>query len=170
MRQTTVHARREDKKEDRQQQDDAQRRDAQLRAVQQGPDYERMLAMSRDLDAKLALVDLSFDLNGSKIQPTGSTTLKIPLAEEAVAYHYLVYRIDEDGQLVQVPCMVKDGHLVITADHFSLYAVLYADHALTGGDSPETGDGSAPLVQLLVGGSVALCLLAAGAVKRRQRV
>lgn len=76
----------------------------------------------------------------------GTATIMLPFtpAEGKNAEDYVVYYIDEEGNLVEVASEYVDGHMVFTTGHFSDYVIAYNQQ--TSSDSLEVGSTALPIV------------------------
>ena len=63
------------------------------------------------------------DENGNTVQPKGTVTVGIPVPEGFDIDKLVVYYIDEEGNLIEYPVVVKDGVAYFETDHFSYYAL-----------------------------------------------
>ena len=63
--------------------------------------------------------NISLLKDGVEIQPDGTVTVQIPSTNPIAK----VFRVEEDGSLTDMNAVFKDGFLVFTTDHFSLYVV-----------------------------------------------
>ncbi|MGN0551577.1 MAG: leucine-rich repeat protein, partial [Acutalibacteraceae bacterium] len=89
-------------------------------------------------DEKLTdLYDISLMQDGVVIQPDGTATVKIPCDNENAK----VYRIEDDGTATDMNAVYKNGYMVFSTDHFSLYALVLSNEGILGdldGDSEVT--------------------------------
>ena len=69
-----------------------------------------------------AAYDISLKKDGRTVQPDGYVTVKIPCDDPEAK----IYRVEDDGSLTDMKATYKDGYLVFTTDHFSLYIVASA--------------------------------------------
>lgn len=63
------------------------------------------------------------DENGNTVQPKGTVTVGIPVPDGFDIDKLVVYYIDEEGNLIEYPVVVKDGVAYFETDHFSYYAL-----------------------------------------------
>ena len=63
------------------------------------------------------------DENGNTVQPKGTVTVGIPVSDGFDIDKLVVYYIDEEGNLIEYPVVVKDGVAYFETDHFSYYAL-----------------------------------------------
>ncbi len=76
--------------------------------------------------------DITLTLNGEKVQPNGSVTVKIPVPEAFAGKKCKVYYRDMtsgEEKLVDMGAVAEDGFLVFTAEHFSEYIVAYNENS-----------------------------------------
>ena len=66
-----------------------------------------------------AAYDIKLKKDGKTVQPDGSVTVKIPCSDPEAK----IYRVEDDNSLTDMKATYKDGYLVFTTDHFSLYIV-----------------------------------------------
>lgn len=67
----------------------------------------------------LKAYDITLTKNGEAVQPDHVVTVKIPCDNPNAK----VYRVEADGSLTDMHAVYKDGYLVFTTDHFSIYIV-----------------------------------------------
>lgn len=78
--------------------------------------------------------DITLMLNGEKVQPNGSVTVKIPVPEAFEGKKCRVYYRDMtsgEEKLIDMGAVVEDGFFVFTAEHFSEYIVAYDENTST---------------------------------------
>ena len=68
---------------------------------------------------KKTAYDISLTKNGETVQPDNIVTVKIPCDNPNAK----VYRLEADGSLTDMHAVYKDGYLVFTTDHFSIYVL-----------------------------------------------
>ena len=84
-----------------------------------------------------AAYDIKLTKDGSNVQPDSSVTVSIPCSDPTAK----VYRVEADNSLTDMNAVYKDGYLVFSADHFSLYIVTAPKSE--GGESYLLGDSDA---------------------------
>ncbi len=67
----------------------------------------------------LTAYDISLTKDGETVQPENIVTVKIPCANENAK----VYRFETDGKMTDMNAKYKDGYMVFTTDHFSVYVL-----------------------------------------------
>ena len=67
--------------------------------------------------------NISIIENGSKIQPNGNVTIKIPVPDSYVNNECIVLHQQEDGAWQIVDSEIINGFIVFSVDHFSCFAV-----------------------------------------------
>ena len=72
-----------------------------------------------DGETILKAYDITLKKGGEAVQPDHMVTVKIPCADETAK----VYRVEADGSLTDMRAVYKDGYLVFTTDHLSIYIV-----------------------------------------------
>lgn len=76
--------------------------------------------------------DITLTLNGEKVQPNGSVTVKIPVPEAFADKKCKVYYRDMtsgEEKLVDMGAVIEEGFLVFTTEHFSEYIVAYDENS-----------------------------------------
>lgn len=89
-----------------------------------------------------AAYDISLKKDGVTVQPDGFVTVSIPCSDPNAK----VYRVEADNSLTDMKATYKDGYLVFTTDHFSLYIVAAPEEGeqIILGDTD--GDGSVTIL------------------------
>ena len=72
--------------------------------------------------------------NGTEVQPAGAVTVKIPVPETMDGNACKVYREEADGTYTDMNAVYRDGCMVFTTDHFSVYVMSATDPNATLGD------------------------------------
>ena len=68
---------------------------------------------------KMAAYDITLTKDGEAVQPDNTVTVKIPCTNENAK----VYRFEADGTMTDMNAKYKDGYMVFTTDHFSIYVL-----------------------------------------------
>jgi hypothetical protein len=88
--------------------------------------------------------DLSDDDVTGNIQPDGTIMIRIPLSDLQYQNAKNVYVTrTENGRAIQVPAEIEDGYLIIKADHFSPYEIIFnkeSDKVIAGHSITLRGD------------------------------
>lgn len=69
------------------------------------------------------MFDINLESNGTKIQPDGKVKISIPVPAEFDKSNLFVYRIEENGDIIEYTVTVKDGMATFETDHFSTYVL-----------------------------------------------
>ena len=69
--------------------------------------------------------------NGAAIQPAGAVTVMIPVPETMDGNACKVYRQEADGTYTDMNATYRDGYMVFTTDHFSVYVLTTDDPTAT---------------------------------------
>ena len=77
--------------------------------------------------------------NGAEVQPAGAVTVKIPVPETMDGNACKVYREEADGTYTDMNAVYRDGYMVFTTDHFSVYVMSATDPNATLGDVNRDG-------------------------------
>ncbi|MBQ3135871.1 MAG: leucine-rich repeat domain-containing protein [Clostridia bacterium] len=80
--------------------------------------------------------DISFVLNGEKVQPNGNVTVKIPIPTDFSAENCVIYYVDVNGNKTLIPSRYEDGYIVFETDHFSEYVLVDESSAIGGATEP----------------------------------
>lgn len=68
--------------------------------------------------------DITFNSNGTEVQPNGKVTIRIPLTFVADLMAIKVYHVDENGTATLINSNVENGYVVFETDHFSEYVIV----------------------------------------------
>ena len=82
--------------------------------------------LSADYDGNIdfRMFDITPTLDGEKIQPTGTVTVRIPVPAEFNGTDiFVVYVNSENGTTEDLPCTVVNGYVEFQTTHFSHYAI-----------------------------------------------
>lgn len=71
--------------------------------------------------------DISLVKDGETVQPNGEVTVKIPVPETMDTARCKVYRQEADGTFTDMNAVYRDGYMVFTTDHFSVYLLTTTD-------------------------------------------
>lgn len=77
--------------------------------------------------------------NGAEVQPAGAVTVKIPVPETMDGNACKVYREEADGTYTDMNAVYRDGYMVFTTDHFSVYVMSATEPNATLGDVNRDG-------------------------------
>ena len=75
-------------------------------------------------NVKTSIFDITTYKNGTKVQPKGEITVRIPVPADYSNKVFICYVDSVNGKVTKIPCEVKDGYVVFKTDHFSEYAVV----------------------------------------------
>lgn len=92
---------------------------------------------------KYTSYDISFEIDGEKVQPDGKVTIKIPLPEGYNPNSVKVLFIDDNGNKTKLESTYENGYIIFETDHFSEYAIVdesseIIDEPTTEPDEPTT--------------------------------
>ena len=117
------------------------------------------------------------DENGNTVQPKGTVTVGIPVPEGFDIDKLVVYYIDEEGNLIEYPIVVKDGVAYFETDHFSYYALAEKQgnslttqsttETQTDSNKPNPSTGAQDLTAVLAAAAVSLMGLVVLGKKKR---
>ena len=68
--------------------------------------------------------DIYFELEGETVQPNGDVTVGIDVPDGFSGKYCTVYHIADDGTVTDMQAVYKDGKLVFTTNHFSVYVIV----------------------------------------------
>ncbi len=71
--------------------------------------------------------DITLTDNGAPIQPAAPVTVKIPVPATMNGADCKVYRQEADGTYTDMQAVYKNGYMVFTTDHFSIYILTVKD-------------------------------------------
>ena len=84
----------------------------------------QILSADYDGNINFKMFDITPTLDGEKIQPTGTVTVRIPVPAEFNGTEiFVVYVNSENGTTEDIPCTVVDGYIEFQTTHFSHYAI-----------------------------------------------
>ena len=75
-------------------------------------------------EVKTSIFDIATYKNGTKIQPNGEITVRIPLPAGYSNKVFVCYVDSVSGKVTKIPCEVKDGYVIFKTNHFSEYAIV----------------------------------------------
>ncbi len=92
---------------------------------------------------KYTSYDISFEIDGEKVQPDGKVIIKIPLPEGYNPNSVKVFFIDDNGNKTKLESTYENGYIIFETDHFSEYAIVdesseIIDEPTTEPDEPTT--------------------------------
>ena len=70
------------------------------------------------------IYDIATYKNGTKVQPNGEITVRIPLPAGYSNRVFVCYVDSVSGKVTKIPCEVKDGYVIFKTNHFSEYAIV----------------------------------------------
>ncbi|MEG1752589.1 MAG: hypothetical protein RR234_01625 [Christensenella sp.] len=73
---------------------------------------------------KIAMFDISLELNGKKIQPNGKVQITIAVPKGFDGKKIVVFYVSDDGKAEKLEAIVKDGKIIFETDHFSYYSIV----------------------------------------------
>lgn len=76
-----------------------------------------------ELNATFTAFDISFVVDGNKIQPNGKVIVKLPIPEAYDQANLKLYHIDAFGHKTEFEFEIIDNFIVFETDHFSLYVI-----------------------------------------------
>ena len=77
-----------------------------------------------DKFGKYTSYDISFVVDGEKVQPNGTVTIKIPLPDSYNANSVKVFYVDDNGNKTKLDSKIENGYIVFETDHFSEYVIV----------------------------------------------
>lgn len=75
-------------------------------------------------EVKTSIFDIATYKNGTKVQPNGEITVKIPLPAGYSKKVFVCYVDSVNGKVTKIPCEVKGGYVIFKTNHFSEYAIV----------------------------------------------
>ena len=75
-------------------------------------------------EVKTSIFDIATYKNGTKVQPNGEITVKIPLPAGYSKKVFVCYVDSVNGKVTKIPCEVKGGYVIFNTNHFSEYAIV----------------------------------------------
>ena len=75
-------------------------------------------------EVRTSIFDIATYKNGTKIQPDGEITVRIPLPAGYSNKVFVCYVDSVSGKVTKIPCEVKDGYVIFKTNHFSEYAIV----------------------------------------------
>ena len=96
----------------------------QLKVEQQFSGKSFQLINSAYGEVKTSIFDIATYKNGTKVQPNGEITVKIPLPAGYSNRVFVCYVDSTNGKVTKIPCEVKDGYVIFKTNHFSEYAIV----------------------------------------------
>ena len=73
---------------------------------------------------KYTSYDISFVVDGEKVQPNGMVTIKIPLPDGYNVNSIKVFYVDDNGNKTKLDSKIENGYIVFETDHFSEYVIV----------------------------------------------
>ena len=96
----------------------------QAERLQEGAgDWQLVQSALDEVAEQYTAFDISLLCDGSKIQPSGKVSVRIPIPDGYDADRLVVYRVEPTGARVPYPVEVKDGFACFETDHFSYYVL-----------------------------------------------
>ncbi len=77
-----------------------------------------------DMYDKYLPYNICFKVNGEKVQPNGTVTVKIPVPADFSAKDCVVYYLDINGNITKIPSRYENGYIIFETDHFSEYVLV----------------------------------------------
>ncbi len=96
----------------------------QLKVEQQFSGKSFRLINSAYGEVKTSIFDIATYKNGTKVQPNGEITVRIPLPAGYSNRVFVCYVDSVNGKVTKIPCEVKDGYVIFKTNHFSEYAIV----------------------------------------------
>lgn len=109
-----------------------------------GDKYDQVKAALKD--GKFNLYDLYLLENNVPVQPKGTVTISIPVLGGYTGEKCKVYCLNEDGSLIEVEAVLKDGALVFETEYIGLYAVWQAVETESGNPGGGEGENENPVI------------------------
>ncbi|MDY2889112.1 MAG: hypothetical protein SOU19_06045, partial [Candidatus Caccosoma sp.] len=75
------------------------------------------------VDEKMAVIDISVESDGLKVQPDGKVKVSVPAPIEGIE-EYMVFHIKSETKVELLDCEFKDGKVIFETDSFSPYVFL----------------------------------------------
>lgn len=72
-------------------------------------------------ESKAFIYDISVTKDGIEIQPNGKVKVTVPMPSDGAENGYLVYHIEDNGEVENIPSTYDDGKLTFETDGFSCY-------------------------------------------------
>ncbi len=89
---------------------------------------------------KYTSFDISFEINGKKVQPNGMIRIKIPLPTNYSHNSVKVFFIDDKGNKIKLNSTYENGYISFETDHFSEYAIVDESSKIETPVEPEIPD------------------------------
>lgn len=137
--------------------------------------------MKKVIQGKNAVVlDLTLEKDGVTVQANGDITVCIDVPKGIDATKELVvYRVEEDGTLTELPATVKDGKITFTTDHFSKYIIAEKETTTAAQETTTTGENKkaddiaktgdkAPVLPLFAGMLASIGAVVASSKKKKE--
>jgi len=87
------------------------------------PDNAKLSVKLESSTENQIVYDITIKSGNEAVQPAVPVTVTIDIPEGMQADRTRVYRLEEDGSKTNMKAVLKNGKLVFTTDHFSLYSV-----------------------------------------------
>ena len=98
--------------------------DTEIKVEEQFSGKSFQLINSAYGEVKTSIFDIATYKNGTKIQPDGEITVRIPLPAGYSNRVFVCYVDSTNGKVTKIPCDVKDGYVIFKTNHFSEYAIV----------------------------------------------
>ena len=98
--------------------------DTEIKVEEQFSGKSFQLINSAYGEVKTSIFDIATYKNGTKVQPNGEITVKIPLPAGYSNRIFVCYVDSTNGKVTKIPCEVKDGYVIFKTNHFSEYAIV----------------------------------------------
>ena len=89
---------------------------------------------------KYTSYDISFVVNGEKVQPNGMVTIKIPLPDGYNVNSIKVFYVDDNGNKTKLDSKIEDGYVVFETYHFSEYVIVDESSKIEAPTEPDEPD------------------------------
>lgn len=93
------------------------------RLQEEAEDWPLVQSALDEVADRYTAFNISLLCDGSKIQPSGKVSVRIPIPDGYDADRLAVYRVEPTGARVPYPVEVKDGFACFETDHFSYYVL-----------------------------------------------
>lgn len=80
---------------------------------------------------KFVSYDISFEIDGEKVQPDGNVTIKIPVPDGYNVNATKVFYVDDNGMKTKLESTCADGYIIFKTDHFSEYVLVDESSEIT---------------------------------------
>jgi hypothetical protein len=90
-----------------------------------------------DMFSKFKSYEISFEVDGEKVQPNGKVTVKLPVPAGYNAETIAVYYVDDNGNKTRLNSKVENGFVIFETNHFSEYVIVDESSVIEEPTEPE---------------------------------